>query len=379
LHFILIYFIFKDKKFQIVHMSKHQFKILSLDGGGIKGIIPCTILKYIEKKTGQPVSGLFNVLAGTSTGGIIALGLTRQNEDGGNIYSADDMLELYVKHGKHIFSKRSNDFKSWVGSIIQKGLFDKSFDVEKFEKILLEKFADSRLKDSLTDVLITTYAPEQEKPFYFSSRLAKEDDKENILLREIARSTSAAPTYFKPSKVAYDSDKKLAFVDGGVFANNPSILAYSEAKEIWKKKNKVKTVSVPHGMDSTAKTFNAVVSADDNDLPFFMLSIGCGHHSTKIDFSDADDWRTKDWIEPLLSNVFMQSVAESTDYTMKHLLPPFEDGAVRYVRLDLPIPEENSEMDNASDDNIKALCGIADTYVDQHKAVLDEICAIILK
>jgi uncharacterized protein len=360
-------------------MSKHKLKILAIDGGGIKGIIPCTILKYIETKTGLPTSRLFHVLAGTSTGGIISLGLSKPDEDGNNAYTADDMLKLYVENGKNIFGKRPKDFKSWLGSIIEKGLFDKNFDVTKFEEILKEKFGDSKLKESLTGVLVTTYAPEQEKPFYFSSRLALEDEKENIPLREIARSTSAAPTYFKPSQVTYDKNQQLAFVDGGVFANNPSILAYSEAKEIWKKQNRTITVNIPEGVDKNTKTFEAVVSADDNDLPFFLLSLSCGHSSARIDFSEADEWRAKDWIKPLLTNIFMQSVAESTDYTMKYLLPPFVDGTPRYVRFDLAIPEENSQMDDASDENIKQLCAIADDFVAKNKAELDKVCALLLK
>jgi patatin-like phospholipase/acyl hydrolase len=359
-------------------MGKHKFKILSIDGGGIKGIIPCKILMYIEKKTGQPVSRLFHILAGTSTGGIIALGLTKPDKDAGNAFSAEEMLNLYKDNGKDIFSKRDNDLKSWLGSIIEKGLFDKDFNVAKFEKILKDKFGESRLKDSLADVLITTYEPQQEKPFYFSSRLAMQHEEENILLREIARSTSAAPTFFKPAKVGYEN-KEMAFVDGGVFANNPAVLAYGEAKELWKLKNKTLKVNLPKGIDPSMKSFEAVVTPDDLDLPFFMLSIGCGHCPAKIDLSGADNWRTKDWIKPLLSSVFMQSVSESTHYTMQYLMPPFEDGTKRYIRLDdIPLSPENSEMDNTSKKNIDELCKIADDYIEVHKKELDMICDILM-
>ncbi len=360
-------------------MSKHQFKILSLDGGGIKGIIPCTILRYIEETTGQSISSLFHVIGGTSTGGIIALGLSKPKDNGRNAYSAADMLKLYVEHGKHIFSRRKNDLLSWMGSIIEKGIFDKIFDIEQFENLLKEQFGESRLKDSLTDVLVTTYEPQKEKPFLFSSRLAKVNPEEDYLLREIARSTSAAPTFFKPAKVEYEN-KQMAFVDGGVFANNPSILAYSEAKALWKQKTKTTTVPIPDKLDRNSKTFEAVVTPDDLDLPFFMLSIGCGHCPAKIDLSDAGDWRTKDWIKPLLSSVFMQSVSESTDYTMQYLMPPFEDGTLRYIRLkEIELSPENSEMDNASDDNIKELCAIADEYVEENKKELDKICDLLMK
>jgi uncharacterized protein len=359
-------------------MSKHKLRILSIDGGGIKGIIPCTLLRYIENKTNTRIGRLFNVIAGTSTGGIIALGLTKADQDGGFAYTASDMLDLYLTHGKDIFSKRPKDLVSWLGSLVQKGLTDKTFDVKKFEQILLSKFDNARLKDSLSEVLITTYAPDEEKPFYFSSRLAKTNENENILLREIARSTSAAPTYFKPSKVRHGK-KTQAFVDGGVFANNPSILAYSEAKEIWKQLNKTMTVQLPETLPPNTKTFEAVVESDDNDLPFFLLSLGCGHSPASIDYSDADDWRAKDWIKPLLTDIFMQSVAASTDYTMKYLLPPFEDGVPRYERIDMQIPEAHSQMDDSSDTNLTALQEIANSFVKANSKRLDEVCALLIK
>lgn len=139
------------------------------------------------------------------------------------------------------------------------------------------------------------------------------------------------------------------------------------------KKNPIR-VSVPDDLDKNAKAFDAFVSPDDQDLPFFMLSIGCGHAPAKLDLSDADDWRAANWIKPLLTNIFMQSVAESTDYSMKHLLPPYEDNTLRYWRLDMEIPAENSQMDDVSDKNIKALCDIGDRFVKENQSRLDQIC-----
>ncbi len=351
-------------------MKKAEIKILSIDGGGIKGIIPCTILRYIEERTGQSISGIFNLVAGTSTGGIIAAGLTMQNEDGGNKYKAEDMLKLYTEHGGEIFSKRPADFKSWMDAIVEDGLFDKCYDVKNFEALLLQKFGDEKLSNSLTDILVTTYAPDNEKPFYFSSRIAKKKEKEDFFLRQVARATSAAPTFFKPAKVQYEN-KENAFVDGGVFANNPAILAYCEAKELWKNK-----LTQPKA--ENAKPYEAEAAADDTDLPFYMLSIGCGHYPAAIDFSNADKWRTKDWIQPLLTNVFMQSVAESTHFSMQYLMPPYKDGTVRYQRLDeIKLDAATASMDDASAENIKALQAIAEKYVSDNKAILDQICTTL--
>ena len=358
-----------------MNQTKHQFKILSIDGGGIKGIIPCTILRYLEEKTRNNISSMFNLIAGTSTGGIIALGLTKPKEEFNiNAYTAKEMLSLYLDHGKDIFSGRHKDWLSRLGSITKPTgeLTQGVYNIDKFEKLLSEKFGTARLQDSLTNVLVTTYSLEKEKPFYFSSRLAQSNENENYELSTIARSTSAAPTYFAPSLIDYDKDKNLAMVDGGVFANNPAILAYSEAKELWKGE------IYAGEADATKKGFDPHVRPDNNDLPFFMLSISCGHAPTKINFSESSEWRTAQWIQPLLSNIFTQSVAESTHYTMQYLMPPYEDKTERYIRLDeMDLSKANSEMDDASPENIRALQAIGDSYVAENKEKLDEICEIL--
>jgi patatin-like phospholipase/acyl hydrolase len=350
-------------------MSNPKFKILSIDGGGIRGIIPCIILRYIEEKTGTPISGLFNLIAGTSTGGIISVGLTKQEKNFQNSFSADQMLELYVKFGKDIFSDRPKDLLSWVSA----KLFAKPYDVTDMEALLERYFGETRLKDALSNVLVTTYDIEKGKPFYFSSRLAATDEKENFKLKEVARSTSAAPTYFKPNLLKYDKETDLAFVDGGVFANNPSILAYSEAKELWKQL----LVTNPE-LAEEDRGFDAIVTADDNDLPFYLLSLGTGYTTNAIKGSEVKNYRNKDWFEPLMTNVFMRSVAESTNYTMKYLLPDYKNGNPRYQRLDFKIPNEISEMDNASEKNINSLVKVAEKFVKDNEVVLNKVCEILV-
>jgi patatin-like phospholipase/acyl hydrolase len=343
-------------------MHRPQFKILSIDGGGIRGVIPCIILRFIEGQLGRSISSTFDLIAGTSTGGIIALGLGKADAAGQNAFSAQDMIDLFVEHGSTIFSRRRQDFLGWVSTFNKTTgeLFKKPYDSVNIEFILKKYFANNRLSDLLADVLITTYEIKRGTPFYFASRLAKANKKENLLLREIARSTSAAPTFFEPSLVRYDKRYNLAFVDGGVFANNPSILGYSEGKELWKRR--------------IDKGFEPEVLADDKDFPFYMLSIGTGYYLNKIPIEKAKGWRNKDWIEPLLSDVFMRSVAESTHFTMRHLLPFYSDGTPRYERLDFEIPKENSLMDDASPKNVEKLCKLAERFVERNKERLLAIC-----
>ncbi|MEO1088356.1 MAG: patatin-like phospholipase family protein, partial [Acidobacteriota bacterium] len=79
-------------------------KILAIDGGGIRGLIPALVLEAMEEKTGRPVSEIFDLVAGTSTGGILALGLVRPGDGGGPAYSAADLAELYERRGGQIFT-----------------------------------------------------------------------------------------------------------------------------------------------------------------------------------------------------------------------------------------------------------------------------------
>lgn len=350
-------------------MIKPKFKILSIDGGGIRGIIPCTILKFIETQIGGNLCETFDLIAGTSTGGIITLGLTTKKPNDSNPYYAEEMLNLYKDNGHLIFAKRQKDFLSRVGSIFNKtrAITANPYEITNLENLLRDYFGDETLKNSKTKVLITTYDINEGKPFYFSSRLAEllddEKIKENFMVRDVARSTSAAPTYFEPFVTKDRDSNDLAFVDGGVFANNPSILAYGEAKELWKFQSK--------------KTFNPIVAPTDDDLPFYLLSIGTGLIRHKISGQDAKKWRTAQWLNPLLSSVFMQSVTESTHYTLQHLLPPYENGTPRYQRFNVVIPEENAEMDDASDENIAKLCEIAENYIIENKDALLKVCEIL--
>jgi patatin-like phospholipase/acyl hydrolase len=345
-------------------MPKPQLKILSIDGGGIRGVIPCRILAFFEAQIGYSLSNTFDLIAGTSTGGIISLGLSCANPATSMPFTASDMLDLYKENGLTIFRQRQKTFWSRLAALTPiSSLVQKPYQSEDIEGVLLKYFGEIRLAECQTEVLVTTHDIKSNRPFYFSSRLAKKKTEENFLLRAVARATSAAPTYFEPIIADYKENEDVAFIDGGVFANNPATLAYCEAKEIWKHK--------------TDKAFEPDVLPDDQDLPFFMLSLSTGHTPKSISGKDAQNWGTLDWVSPLINDIFMQSVSESTHYMMQHLLPPYTDGTTRYHRIELQIPKEYSEMDNASGENIKKLIEIADKYIEANEKDLLKVCEMI--
>ncbi len=125
------------------------FKILSIDGGGIRGIIPAVILGELERKTGKAASSLFDLIAGTSTGGILALGLVKPNQDGSPHYSAMDLVGLYESNGSRIFSR------SLLHRVLALGRFSKAkYSTTGLEKVLQEYFGETMLSEALTGLVV---------------------------------------------------------------------------------------------------------------------------------------------------------------------------------------------------------------------------------
>jgi len=355
-------------------MNKPAFKILSIDGGGIRGIISCKILEFIENEIGN-LHETFDLMVGTSTGGIITLGLAAPGEDKESCaFDAKALANIYEHHGKDIFGKRKGNF------ILRRIPFIKPYRSVGLNNLLNQKFGRRELKSCLTDVLVTSYDLKKGRPFYFSSRLARERDEENFSLKSIARSTSAAPIYFEPSLVQIREAEDLALVDGGILANNPSILAYIEGKELYKRMPD--KVHSPVHSKSTSKD----VTPSNDDLPFFMLSIGTGTHNKSYSYKKMSRGTNRKWVIPLISDIFMRSVSENTHYVMHHLLPPYEYDKTkekfspkhsRYWRIDIDILEKNSKMDKVSKKNINALKDAADKYIEENQKELLEICDIL--
>ncbi len=360
-------------------------KILSIDGGGIRGLIPALILTEIEERTGKSISELFDLLAGTSTGGIIAIGLNVTDPHTGKPYAAERIAGLYEDNGHKIFEKKH--LLPALGALL-----DESYYHQGLEDVLESYFGEADLKNTRTELLITSYDIEHRKPFYFLSREAKlNPEQENFRLRDIARATSAAPTYFEPHPLSNSHYPHLALVDGGVFANNPALLAYSEAINIkrWKdyqaEQHQTEQSSSVQGSrqssPANSRDFSAGLPeylAPEHAPDFFMLSLGTGQSKKSYPYTEAKDWGLVGWARPML-DILMQGVSESVDYQMQYILPPTRNGQKHYFRLNPDIPAENSEMSDVSESNMQALKDIATAYLRKESGTIDEICAALTR
>jgi patatin-like phospholipase/acyl hydrolase len=193
------------------------FKILSLDGGGIKGIYSAQFLARCERElaAGKPLASYFDMIAGTSTGGIIALGLALG-------YSTSDILDFYTHDGRKIFPPlpTAHIGRWWRGL---RWLFRPHLDHRELEKALQHRFGDRLLGDATTRVVIPAFmVPKTEIAVFKTDHHADFQNDYKTRAWEVARATSAAPTYLKGHE---HLPSGRIFIDGGVWANNPVMVA----------------------------------------------------------------------------------------------------------------------------------------------------------
>lgn len=313
-------------------------KILSIDGGGIRGIIPAMVLAELEKRTGKPTAHSFDLIAGTSTGGLLALGVSKPDEHGQPAYSAEQSVALYEDRGAEIFSRSLWHRVQTVNRIV-----GSKYSSHRMEVVLRGSFGDTMLSQALTNILVTSYEIERRKPWFFRSYQAQQLPECDFLMRDVLRATIAAPTYFDPAKINVDDENFFAFIDGGVVANNPALCAYIEAKSIFP-------------------------DADE----FIILSLGTGEVNRCLSYDDARNWGLAGWAQNLFS-VVLHGMDKTVNYQMRHLLASHKNGSEHYYRLQKPLTGANDDMDDVSLENIDNLKMVGDALIQEYDQTLDQI------
>ncbi|MCA0456557.1 MAG: patatin-like phospholipase family protein [Chloroflexi bacterium] len=324
------------------------FKILSIDGGGIRGIIPGMVMADIERRTGKPISQLFDLIAGTSTGGVLTLGVTCPDEKDITKprYTAEDGVRLYEEQGSRIFSR-----SPWKRVTSLNGITDERYPTASVQAVLQETFGETRLRQALNDVMITSYEIERRSPWFFRSSRARLDPKTyDFPMWKVARSTSAAPTYFEPNKIDVDQTTDYySLVDGGVFANNPSMCAYVDA-----------------------------MSQESRPSDVLVVSLGTGVLTRRLPYDEACGWGAAQWVIPIIS-VLMDGNSETVDYQMRTVLGANAGGKKRYFRFQTRLNEGMDDMDDASRTNIRVLKLLGEQLVSESAEQLDQVCKLLSK
>ncbi|OAY70667.1 patatin-like protein 2 [Ananas comosus] len=217
--------------------------VLSIDGGGIRGLIPGTILVYLESKLQEldgpdaRIADYFDVIAGTSTGGLVTAMLTTPNKDNRPLFAAKEIPQFYLENGPKIFpQKLVGPFTPAVN--LFGALAGPKYDGKFLHNKIKSLCGDSRLSQTVTNIVVPTFDVKYLQPIIFSTYEAKSMPLKDALLSDICISTSAAPTYFPAhyfqTKDSAGNSRDFNLVDGGVAANNPTMTAMSQVtKEIF--------------------------------------------------------------------------------------------------------------------------------------------------
>ena len=291
---------------------------LSIDGGGIRGLMPSIWLEYIEKKiqnefrNDAKIYEVFDCIGGTSIGGILALGLAKG-------ISAQDLCLLfrkknnrenifYVPQQPYYLPKFVVDF--W-GSYF-KPLISVKFESHSLKELLVDQFENSLLKDSKTDVLVTACSTDG-YPFLFNNYYAPYKE---LRMWDVALCTSAAPTYFESHELLIEGIGSKRFVDGGIWANNPSPFVASHLmKKFQAQRNNVHVLSLGTGISlkrgwiPDAATLTSVASIIDA----LMISHTNGNHIMMKHFFEDSYFR----IDALLEEAI--DLADISDYAIGSL------------------------------------------------------------
>lgn len=322
--------------------------ILSIDGGGSRGRVATTQLRYVgmqlEAKYNLQIPRVFDIVAGTSTGGIIGAGLCMPQSDGMTPkYSIQEIDELYSpENARTIFSA-----SIWHKIRTLGGICGTKYQAHGIDHMLNEKFGSTWLSESITNLLISSLNIDTQEVFTFRRDMARETPTMDYRLADVCRATSAAPTYFPSVLIRDRSMQSHTFIDGGVRKNNPSSLALDWAHEIYP------------------------------DAPgYIMLSLGTG---TKL--TDNGGWERLahagpiGWAKPLISIMMEGSSSLAHKYVTASLQPRTILGhrVKQYFRTQIHIPRVLSALDTTNSIAMAQLRALADPLSNtQIRTTLDE-------
>lgn len=324
----------------MAQQQQKPFRILSIEGGGIRGIIPSLILMKLEQITGRHTTELFDLLAGTSTGGLIVAVLTMPKTVETSDprvrwkFQAKDLLDVYLKEGPLVF-----EYSAWKKFVTINGIYGPMYDTKNRDERYKAWVDDVRLKDTLKDIVLTSYDRCKDEPIFFKSRKARQDPKHDYSMLDCVKAATAAPTVW-PSHQVGDT----LYMDA-LHGKNPSMFAVIEA----------------HAHYPEARWNNMKV-----------LSLGTGYTKRVLSPDKVITTGPASFVE--VFNSFINGTTSSTAYMTKKVLE--EPSKILYLEPELPA--ENMWFLDASPKNLSALMTITQDFIAAHEEELIEFAKELL-
>jgi patatin-like phospholipase/acyl hydrolase len=330
-----------------------KLRILTIDGGGAKGIVPAVILEYIEARiieiTGNPrvhLSDFLDFVAGTAAGSLTSTMLITPNRHGKPAYSTTEIIEKLFEFSTVYYQKK--DWRSLWGNRGPK------YPYEAVNDKHVEVFDHWRMKDLLLPTAIPTYDILNRKPIIFGND--KNSKYNELFVKDIVMGGSASPAWIKPTEFR-DGIYKNIVVNGNSIANNPSSIAYIEA------------IKNPTLIEKYKKL-----------TPENILLISLGSGISKFQSHTMDNvkrWNRGNWFE-LVTSMTIQSSTRIEEYKMETLFNTYNCGN-NYIRIDPFINLGSSNIMDTSDHNMKDLLQDAKNYINDNKELLNSIALRLLQ
>jgi patatin-like phospholipase/acyl hydrolase len=318
-------------------------RILSIDGGGMRGVIPAMLLRRLDELIGlrlkelgrkpQPLAGFFDLIAGTSTGAIVAASIAGCKPGGHPpLAKPDELINFYQKDAALVFRVRWWD--PW-------GIFGSKYDEKPLEGRFDDICGDALLSQVAVNLIVPAFTGSSAHIFRGGPGWTP-GSQPDYHLRDVLRATTSAPYLFEPARITAIGDPEThVFIDGGMFANNPSLLAYLEARELFGSRREI-----------------------------LLISLGTGNDFKPIDYHVARKWGGLGWLNPgmgvPLIQVLMQGQSHDTHRNLRRLIPDQRS----YVRLDLRTHTELPSFDDASATAIRTLSAVAESFVSKNDDIL---------
>ena len=328
--------------FDFFKAEKERF-ILCIDGGGMRGIIPVIVLERLEKYLRElgcdkTLASCFDLIAGTSTGGLITLALTcpstlksKECSNGKQIL-LEELEKRYTESGEDVFPSPATDVLGIVKAV--KYVAFNKYSNAGIERLLKKWFSDSKMSDASVPAFVVTYDISRGHEYLVSSYGTGE-----FPVWEAGRATSAAPTYYAPLEKVIDGKARM-LADGGVIANNPSLYAYAEAKKLYPDCKKFHILSI-----GTANDVHTTQQGETNGLISWI-----------------------DQVFPMYSTAQRRTV----DYLMA------DAGLADYVRIDA-LMDKPVKMDDTRPESIETMRQFGLVLADKYDKQLKEFAALLCK
>lgn len=321
------------KSAPILPPNQKTVRILILPGGAINGILPLRILQYLEHKTKQPIHSLFDFIAATSTGSLIAAGLTYPDAKGQPAFSTDDVLRFYDQFGPYALSA-----PWWYRAITINGLLGPRYLGTRLRDQLAKTFNNhTEFTQLLTPTMISVYDLNERRTYAFKSWKCQHQPAYHT--HEILTAATATPGFFPPVQLQ-DLQKKRSdvFIDGGVAVNNPAVLALHEAMKLY-----------PH-------------------RKYLIVILNTGNIFDSVHWETSYKWGIFNWL-PKVFAILITAQKHQADASLRFvqsLLPP---GTIQIENINIDVRESESTF-NPSQHNIQLLNKLADNYIESHQKQL---------